>query len=139
MERPHRRNHGPLDGTNLSVENPTANLILARTGRRHSIRHLGARNQQPIVHAGVRRPLRPPTDHRLDGHVRVPGQRERPRAVPAHVRTGRVVDAAEVALRSDAQTVVLVGQLATTGGVKVEALYSAADPGEVLKATLLGF
>lgn len=49
------------------------------------------------------------------------------------------MDATEIPLRSDADAVVLVGQLSTRNCIKIEAFHTTTNAGIVLKATGIRF
>lgn len=104
-----------------------------------SVGNTSTSNQQPIIHATVGGALQTATHHGVDQSVRVAGERERLGAIAAGIGAGAVLNAAEIALRSNAHTVVLIGQLSASRRVEIEASNAPIHPRVVLQAPLVGF
>lgn len=54
------------------------------------------------------------------------------------VSAGAVLNAAEIAFRAYADAIILIGELKAGAEVKVEALNTSVDAGEILKTTVVG-
>lgn len=125
--------HRPLHGINLCIKHSATYPVLTRSIGGHLVGHSRTANHHPVIVATVLHSVRSSTHHGRYGIIRVAGQCESTRSIVDWVQTSRVLNGAEVPLRSNTDTVVLIGQLSSSRGIVVEASNSPIDCGMVLQ------
>lgn len=148
--------NGFLHRTDFGIEGSTANAILTNIRLWQTVGNACTPNQKPIVDARIRRSLTTTTHHWIHCHIRVTGQCERPRSVEVFVGknsgiirlwnsdnreifliftwilAGSVLNAAKISLRSYANAIVLIRQLAANSRIEIETSYTSIDSSVVL-------
>lgn len=127
-KRTNARRDGSFYWTNFCIECSTTNLILTLHHRWISVCNFCAWNHQPIIGTWIWLSCRTTAYHRHNLCVAVAWQCETSTAIRARrIGTWLKVNRTEIPLSSNADAVILIGQLSTRAWIKVETLNPSTD------------